>query len=213
MCRQAGDGPVLDLGCSQGVASILLGREGLRVVGVDRETQAIEAARNRLAAEPEAVQVRVRFEVAEAAALPFEDESFGSVLLGEVLEHQVAPADMVAAADRVLAPGGAVAVTVPYGLFRYHDHKASIYLGPLLDLLSERWDVTALTLISRYLGVGLRKPARGAAPNPAPWRDALALADGRIRERDATVDEQARRLKRLRSEADALLAERGEHER
>jgi 2-polyprenyl-6-hydroxyphenyl methylase/3-demethylubiquinone-9 3-methyltransferase len=213
MCRQAGGDPVLDLGCSQGVATILLAREGRNVVGVDRETGAIESARERLAAEPEPVRARVRFELAEAVDLKFAAGSFETVLLGEVLEHQVSPAELVAAADRVLAPDGTAVVTVPYGLFRYHDHKASIYLGPLLDLLCEVWQPTALTLISRYACVALRKPAPGATSRPIPWREALALADERVAAHDATIDEQGRQLIRLRSEVDALQAERGEQTR
>lgn len=210
MCAHVHGDPVLDIGCSQGVASIQLGREGRQVVGVDRETGAIDAARERLQAEPEPVRGRVRFELAEASDLPFDAASFEAVLLGEVLEHQVAPHEMIAAADRVLAPGGSAVVTVPYGLFRYHDHKASIYLGPLLELLTERWEVDDLALIDRYIGVSLRKPATGVAAREVPWRAALALADERVADHDLTVDDQGRRLKRLRSETDALLGERGE---
>jgi 2-polyprenyl-6-hydroxyphenyl methylase/3-demethylubiquinone-9 3-methyltransferase len=208
MCGQARGNPVLDLGCSQGVASILLGREGREVVGVDREAKAVQAARERLALESQAVRGRVRFEIAEGGAMPFEDSTFHSVVLGEVLEHQVSPRALLRAADRVLQAGGTAVITVPYGLFRYHDHKTSIYLGPLIDLVRERWDVVEIVLIDRYLGVSLQKPGEGTPREAAvPWREALALADQRVAAHDTTVDEQARELERLRKEIEALRAE------
>lgn len=213
MCSQSAGGRILDLGCSQGVASILLGREGRDVVGVDRETDAVQAARQRLATEPEAVRGRVRFEVAEGGAMPFDSGSFDGVLLGEILEHQVSPRALLEAVDRVLQVGGTAVVTVPYGLFRYHDHKTSIYLGTLLDLLNERWDVGELVLIDRYLGVTLSKPAALTSREAVPWRKALALADHRVAAHDNTVDEQARELKRLRSEVDALRVTSAEQQR
>jgi len=95
MCGSVCGTDVLDLGCSQGIASILLGREGRRVVGVDREHQAVEYARGLLQEEEEPVKQRVVFRMAEAAHLPFEDGSFDSILLGEVLEHQVDPAPIL----------------------------------------------------------------------------------------------------------------------
>ena len=212
MCARASGQRVLDLGCSQGIAAILLGREGREVVGIDRETAAIDAARERLASEIETVQSRVRFEVAEASSMPFEDASFDTVLLGEVLEHQTSPEEMLGYVDRVLRPGGTVVVTVPYGLFRYHDHKTTIYLGPLLEGLSRRWDVGALELMGRYLGAAAVKPAFRHLDRPGgvPWREALALADRRVAQHDGTVDEQQRELSRLRRQIQALEAERDE---
>ena len=51
LCAQAQGTRILDVGCSQGVASILLGAEGRTVVGVDRERPALEEAERRLAQE------------------------------------------------------------------------------------------------------------------------------------------------------------------
>jgi len=50
---------------------------------------------------------------ADAAALPFPAESFGSVALLYVLYHLSDPAQALAEADRVLQPGGLVAVAAP----------------------------------------------------------------------------------------------------
>ena len=196
---------VLDLGCSQGVASLLVARGGRAVVGVDREPGAIEAARERLRAESEAIQARVEFLVAEASDLPFGRRSFDTVLLGEVLEHQVLPDEMLAAADRVLKPGGTLIVTVPYGLFRYHDHKEPIYLGPLVDMLGRRATVVEVELIDRYLAL---RAVAGRSKSVRILRRALEVADGRVRALDADVDALRREAKQLQAQADELQTAR-----
>ncbi|MGH3993480.1 MAG: class I SAM-dependent methyltransferase, partial [Pseudonocardiaceae bacterium] len=91
MCAQVAGPDVLDVGCSQGIASILLGREGHRVVGIDRQHEAIRAARERLDQEEPEVRQRVDFRIGEGRAVTFPDDSFDAVLLGEVLEHQLEP--------------------------------------------------------------------------------------------------------------------------
>jgi predicted RNase H-like nuclease (RuvC/YqgF family) len=107
--------------------------------------------------------------------------------------------------------GGTAVITVPYGLFRYHDHKHSIYLRHLVDLVTEHWELVELVLIDRYLGLSLRKPVEGAAREvEVPWREALALADRRVAAHDKTVDEQMREIERLRTEVEALRAEQAE---
>jgi 2-polyprenyl-6-hydroxyphenyl methylase/3-demethylubiquinone-9 3-methyltransferase len=59
---------VLDVGCSQGIASILLAREGKTVWGVDREALAVESAKERLADEEEPVRNGSRCPVRLGAA-------------------------------------------------------------------------------------------------------------------------------------------------
>ena len=61
MCKNVIGDKVLDIGCSQGIASILLGREGYSVVGIDTNSAAIEFANTDLAKEAEEVQARVTF--------------------------------------------------------------------------------------------------------------------------------------------------------
>ena len=97
MCSAATGDSVLDVGCSQGIASILLGREGLTVTGIDVQESRIAYAKADLAEESPATQARVEFLVANGGDLPFDDAFFDSVLLGEVLEHLAAGHQLVAA--------------------------------------------------------------------------------------------------------------------
>jgi len=56
MCRQVEGKNVIDIGCSQGIVSILLARQGFEVVGVDIDDKAIEYANADRANEPPEVQ-------------------------------------------------------------------------------------------------------------------------------------------------------------
>ena len=221
LCSHGGAGRVLDLGCSQGIASVLVARAGRTVIGVDREAVAIDAARELAEREPEAVRRRLDFRLAEGTRLPFKANSFGTVLLGEVLEHQTNPSRILRSAFRVLAPEGRLVVTVPYGLFRYHDHKTTMYADGLLAALEALGEVLDITLIDRYLGVVAVK----RTPTPASalvLRAGLRIADARVAQLDEILDrststasldrqasgheghELARELEALKLRADAL---------
>jgi ubiquinone/menaquinone biosynthesis C-methylase UbiE/spore maturation protein CgeB len=178
LCRQALGRRILDIGCSHGVASILLAREGKEVVGLDREQGALDVAAERLAREVPEVQDRVTLVKAEARELPFEDQSFDSVLLGEVLEHQVDPEPVLTEAARVVRRGGRVVITTPYGVLEYHDHKEPLYLRDLFKLIGPVLDVEELELIDRYTGVvAVRPRGDGNEPRQGLIDRALELAE------------------------------------
>lgn len=98
---------VLDLGTGTGAAALVTARRfpEARVVGVDLAEGMVDQAR---AATPPDLSERVRFEVADASKLPFEDGSFDLVTL----------ANMIPFFDelgRVTAPGGSVLVSFSSG--------------------------------------------------------------------------------------------------
>jgi ubiquinone/menaquinone biosynthesis C-methylase UbiE len=108
--RAGGEPRVLDLGCGDGRITAELGQAGARATGVDPSSVAIERAR---AAHPE-------LEFAEAAAdLPFADASFDAVVCLHVLQHVADTQRLMSEARRVLAPGGQLAIAVPFhGVFK-----------------------------------------------------------------------------------------------
>lgn len=69
---------VLDVGTGTGVGALMLAREfpGARVRGVDVSEQMLRAARRKVGLDPEG---RIAFREADAARLPFDDESFDLV--------------------------------------------------------------------------------------------------------------------------------------
>src|SRR5262249_39494431 len=80
-------GDVLDIGCSQGIISILCAREGANVLGVDIQADRIEYALAERDEEPEEVRERLDFRVVDGGPLDLPDRSFDTVIMGEIVEH------------------------------------------------------------------------------------------------------------------------------
>jgi SAM-dependent methyltransferase len=70
--------------------------------------------------------------------LPFNSESFDTILLSDVLEHIPNPADLMSEIERILAPGGVVLVNVPF-LYWLHEtpHDYCRYTEYMLRKLTE----------------------------------------------------------------------------
>src|SRR5688572_16159827 len=103
------DKRVLELGSGEGHSTPLLLRSGAKqVVGVDRSSRAIEAARIRHRA------AALEFQVADYAALPFPDGSFDVICVpagGEIARRQPVLLEL----RRVLAADGLLAFAAPSG--------------------------------------------------------------------------------------------------
>ncbi len=98
---------VLDLGSAAGAITHYLSTFGSDAVGVDSSELGVEYARARY---PE-----LRFETADVAALPFEDESFDKVVAADLTEHldEQTLRGMLAECRRVLVPGGTLSIHTP----------------------------------------------------------------------------------------------------
>lgn len=108
---------VLDLGAGAGRHSFALLRRGADVVALDYSMAEMESVRDMFAAMREAGEVprdaRALAVRGDAYRLPFPDASFDKVIAAEVLEHLPDDARAFAELERVLKPGGRLAVTVP----------------------------------------------------------------------------------------------------
>jgi SAM-dependent methyltransferase/spore maturation protein CgeB len=144
-------GDVLDIGCSQGIASILCARRGLNVIGVDIQADRVEYALGERENEPEDVRGRLDFRLADGTALDFPDASFDTVLMGEIVEHSPDSSPLLAEAARVLRPSGLLVLTTPFGLSRHHDHYATFYVDSLVRLLAPYFTVESLDIVDKYL--------------------------------------------------------------
>ncbi|MEZ6015089.1 MAG: bifunctional 2-polyprenyl-6-hydroxyphenol methylase/3-demethylubiquinol 3-O-methyltransferase UbiG [Planctomycetota bacterium] len=177
---------VLDLGCGGGIVAGLLGAVGARVVGVDRSRASLAAARHGCRPPPPgsllgAVQ-------GDVAAAPLREGAADLVVLSDVLEHVAEPSRVIAAAARLVRPGGylytstlnrtlrarvlAVEVAERLGLVPRGTHDARLFLRPAeveaagraagLDLISHYGEGVALAATVRRWRV-VARPSRSLA--------------------------------------------------
>ncbi|MEP7303035.1 MAG: class I SAM-dependent methyltransferase, partial [Caldimonas sp.] len=92
-------GRLLDVGC--GLGDMLAFRRNS--VGADINGRAVDFCRRR----------GLEAYLMESGRLPFDDESFGSVLMDNVLEHIEDPVSMLTDVRRILPPQGRLLIGVP----------------------------------------------------------------------------------------------------
>lgn len=144
-------GRVIDIGASQGIVSILMGRAGLDVVGVEVEEPAISYAKTALSSEPAEVQQRVRFVHADIYGVELADMRFDTVVLGEILEHHATPRALWLRASQLVVPGGQLIGTTPFGLHPHPDHKVTFYLRELVDTIAGVGTLTHLDVRDGFI--------------------------------------------------------------
>lgn len=100
-------GRLLDIGTGTGRSAMALARQADHIVGLDRSPEMLRLARAELQDHP-----HDRWELVQGdfLALPFESDSFDTVLLHQVLHYASDPALPIAEAARVCRPGGRVVI-------------------------------------------------------------------------------------------------------
>lgn len=125
-------GDVLDVGAGDGAAAAMVAPHCRSLTCIDTNARMLEVAKDRLAKHPH-VQVRV----ADAHDLPFQAESFDSVLMFHTLTYTERPLRALEECARVLRPGGKLVllcldehqqpdVTAPFGERHQGFSKATI---------------------------------------------------------------------------------------
>ncbi len=97
---------VLDFGCGLGWLSRCLATMGMAVVGVDVSARALALARDWLARDPLAPELRVEFRPFDSVRLPVEDASMDRVISFDAFHHVLDQAATLREMARVLRPGG-----------------------------------------------------------------------------------------------------------
>jgi SAM-dependent methyltransferase len=197
-CGHLNGDAVLDIACGSGFGTRMLAEHAVAVTGADLSAEAVAACRQR----PEKVKA---FEVADATALHFVDESFDSVVSFETLEHvpDTAAATVLAEFARVLRPGGRLILSTPDrralslgGPPANPYHTREFTLPELLELLARDFDlefvcgqkicrpasVSAVSKLSRVFGTRSRESSLWRVYQIVLRRDAAitAIPDGRL---------------------------------
>lgn len=111
----------LDVACGLGDDVVRMTQRGARAVGVDRSQTLIAAAQSRHAGSGG------MFQVADAAALPFADDSFHAVRIDRALQHILDPGRIVKEMARVSRRGGVVLCAEPdWGTFLLGGRHSSV---------------------------------------------------------------------------------------
>ncbi len=157
--------PLLDVGASRSPLTILLAHLGAEVVALDQDPLVMDlptmATRANLTAAARSITPRLL----DARAMPYADGFFSRVCSVSVLEHIPDDGDTIVAKEmaRVLAPGGLLALTLPFGQsYRppgsdpAQERYQRIYDGPAL---AERViEPTGLNVVRReYFGVRMER--------------------------------------------------------
>jgi ubiquinone/menaquinone biosynthesis C-methylase UbiE len=180
IAREAGisaSSAVLMLGCGAGATAVhLADATGAVVHGIDLSDRSIQAARRLAARSPSAG--RLRFDVADAHALPFADASF-DVAVTEYMAFFLRP-EAFAELFRVLRPGGRLAMaelmkdhTVPHNAdarIRAAEETYSRVIGYAFHVPTDasyaetlaRVGFTQPRIVQRFTEPGLREKVRAA---------------------------------------------------
>ncbi len=158
----AGISAILEIGSGPGEVALEIARRlpGAEIVGVDLAAAMVERASAR--ARVEQRDAHVRFQLADAASLPFADGSFDIVVSTLSLHHWSDPAAVFVEVGRVLRPGG-VALIYDLRPFAYTRHELEVFLagGAFEGSHVEREPVDSRLLGLAFVRIRLVRPSEG----------------------------------------------------
>jgi ubiquinone/menaquinone biosynthesis C-methylase UbiE len=187
----------LDVGCGYGADVIALaermGPDG-RAVGVDSSETMISEARRRNAGSHRGVS----FEVADAHALPFENDTFDVCRIETVLQHLAEPGRAIAEMVRVTRAGGRVAAFEFDQATVFMDHPdvelAEMIRAALTNALAQ--GTVGRQVHRLFVDAGLadvRAAPRVISQDPGFFRMMLGRPVGELVDADAITPERAER--------------------
>lgn len=203
--RQHGS-TALDIGCSQGMLTLLLARQGVEAVGVDINPRAVASAWALVAEEPQDVQARVTFlraDVMREPSLPA--QTFQTVYLGEIIEHSEVPGAMIAIAAARVSDGGRLVITTPHGYLPHDDHKQAFALSDLVGHVPPSLSITEIDVVHGYVRICCEKDG-GGRPRPSDQM-LLELAERSLVDQQTTLH----KMLRTRGRTVAQLTDKLDH--
>lgn len=157
----------LDIGCSQGILGLLLGKGPVNVLGVDLNQSSVDYANAQLATESSEVKARIEYRQLNFIDEDLPESGFDTVFLGEVIEHLQFPAAFISKAVEKVADGGRLVITTPHGYLPHDDHYHAFGLGEFVDLLPDSISAVSLDASDGYIRFVGAKAVEGAAIRPS----------------------------------------------
>ncbi|WP_238898811.1 methyltransferase domain-containing protein [Clostridium sp. YIM B02500] len=150
---------ILDVGCSQGIVSLLMAERGKRVLGLDIQKEAVEFADSLLKEKYNDIKENVEFRCIDF--LDFDENvKFDTVVMTEVLEHLEDPSKFIVNAKKYLHDNGLLVVTVPFGVNNHPDHYSTFYLSNIIDVIEKEFQIEKIEYMGRWLGLVAKKCER-----------------------------------------------------
>ncbi|WP_374017407.1 methyltransferase domain-containing protein [Paenibacillus thiaminolyticus] len=158
ICSQAKGKKILNIGSSLGLTSLLLGREGKNVLGIEQLKESIDKYNDLLSSEPDEVKENVIFDKGNLLTNDFNSEKYDTILLNDVLECMNQPELLLSKSYEVLLEQGNVIITVPFGINDCRDYKRTFYLHDLLNLVNPYFNIIKVEFLGKWIGlVGTKK--------------------------------------------------------
>lgn len=153
---QVQGGTVLDVGCSQGILPILLGREGKQVTGLDASAHAINIANTNLEKEEPKTQKQITY--AQENFFHYTcTTSHDTVILGHVMEEIIDVSTFFTNAAACVKEGGHIIVTTPLGQTNSREQKQTFYMTDLLALQTDCVNIENIHYFEHWIGVVFKK--------------------------------------------------------
>ncbi len=201
MAGQAQGPRALDARGKEGTASLLLARRGIEVTAIQADQQAMECARELLAKEPSEVRERIELVQADFNLHAPVQGPFDTVILGDILEQAGNPGALLDRCLEYLVPEGRAVITIALGPGQGEDHRRTLRLVDIIDLLKPRLALHAMEIEDGHV----RFVGRLSDDRQASWQHmdsesvlsmteaALTASQERVQEleRQAEVDEVA----------------------
>lgn len=145
-------GHVLDIGCSQGIVSLLLAREGKTVTGIDIDPDAIAYANEALSNENEFTQSNCNYICGDFLSMQSLKDTYDTFIITEILEHLVEPELVLEKVQSLLNGDSKVIVTVPFGINDFPDHKWFYSFKNIVDLLEQYFTIDEYSAMGKWIG-------------------------------------------------------------
>lgn len=143
---------ILDIGCSQGIISILAAEKGNYVTGLDINQNNIEFAQNLLSESYSQLSEKVTFMCADFYKWE-QEKRYHVILITEVLEHLKESDIFLRNVTNFLEEDGKLIITVPFGVLNHPDHYTTFYMTNLYHLISEFFDIEKMEFVEQFIGV------------------------------------------------------------
>ena len=168
---------VLDIGCSQGISSILLAKRGYDVIGIDINPAAIEYANNEKLNLAQSEKENLAFHCIDLKSfIKITKIKFDTVILGEVIEHYAEPESIIHASTKLLKEKGRLLITTPIGLKPNDDHKSVFFPSNLINLFPECINVIHLDIENSFIKI-IGEYSKNKENNDVNEKDILKLTE------------------------------------